>query len=378
LSVTRPYRTWADIDLRALVFNLKRIRSLVGGCEVIGVVKADAYGHGMFAVAQALAREGVKTFAVANIREAEIASKAVPKADVLILGPLLAEEYPELVSHPRWMCTISNGQEFQTLSKEATRQRKQVRVHLKLDTGMGRIGAFPQEMLKLFEKMDESRWIKAAGLFSHFSSADTDQDQSLSQLRLFENFIRELEKHGFPIPPLHIQNSAGTIRLSAQTISDCVRPGLSLYGVATPLHSWKKRFGNQPLRPVLSWKTRVALIRDVPGGTTISYGCTYRTRSRTKVAVLSAGYADGIFRKLSNRGRVLIAGKRCPILGRVTMDMIMVDVSKVKNAKWGDTAVLIGKSNNDEITADEFSQWAETNPYEVLCNISKRVPRILV
>lgn len=378
MSTSKPYRTWADIDLRALVFNLKRIRSLIGGCEVIGVVKADAYGHGLFGVAQSLARQGVNTFAVANLAEAQIASKAAPKADVLILGPLLAEEYAELVRHSRWMCTISNNQEFQTLSKEAARQKKRARVHLKLDTGMGRIGAFPQEMLKLFEKMDESRWTKVAGLFSHFSSADTDQNQSLSQLQIFKNFTRELEKQGFSLPPIHIQNSAGTIRFSAQDISDCVRPGLSLYGVATPFQSWKKRFGNQPLHPVLSWKTRVALIRDVPAGTTISYGCTYRTRTRTKIAVLSAGYADGIFRKLSNRGQVLIDGKRCPILGRVTMDMIMVDVSKVKKVKWGDTAVLIGKSKNDEITADEFAQWAETNPYEVLCNISKRVPRILV
>jgi alanine racemase len=378
MNSTRPYRSWADIDLHALTFNLKRIRSLAGRREVIGVIKADAYGHGLFGVAQALAQQGVRTFAVANLIEAQIASKAVAEADVLILGPLLAEEYAELVTHSRWTCTLSSEQEFQALEKEAASQRKKVRAHLKLDTGMGRIGALPNEMLKLYEKISDSRWVKIASLFSHLSSADSDHPESLAQLQKFQNFTRELEKRGFSIPPIHIQNSAGTLRLTALDIADYVRPGLSLYGVASPLSSWQKQFGKEPLHPVLSWKTRVALIRDIPAGTSISYDRTHRTRTRTKVAVLSAGYADGIFRKLSNRGQVLIGGKRCPILGRVTMDMIMVDISKVKNVKWGDTATLIGKNNGDGITAQEFAQWAETSPYEVLCNISKRVPRIIV
>lgn len=371
-------RTWVEINLQALIFNLKRIRSLAKNCEVIGVVKADAYGHGASAITQTLAQQGVKTLAVANITEARIISKAVPRADILILGPLLPEEFSELIKNPRWMCTISNKQEIQALKKASAHQKKSIRIHLKLDTGMGRAGALPHELLNLYKKTIESKNIMVAGLFSHFSSAGTNDDESTAQLKKLRLIIQELKKRGFAIPPIHIQNSSGTLRSDASEISDYIRPGLSLYGIGTPLSSWKKRFGKNPLIPVLSWKTRIVLIRDVPAGTPISYNCTYRTKVKTKIAVLSSGYADGVFRKLSNRGQVLIKGKRCPILGRVTMDMTMVDISKVKNVKWGDTAVLIGKSGQDEINAHEFSKWAETNPYEVLCNISKRVPRVLL
>jgi alanine racemase len=377
LSKTYPHRSWAEINLTALRFNLRRLSS-IHDKPVIGVVKANAYGHGLYAVAQSLVREGVKLLAVTNVTEAVTATQAAPKADVLILSPFLSEEIPMLVKDPRWITTLSDELEYKALEKEASRQRQRIRVHLKVDTGMGRLGGFPEQILELFQKVNKSPWIRVAGIFSHLASADIDQNESLAQMRRLRKFCYDAQLAGLTLPPVHFQNSAGTLRINASDLVTWVRPGLSLYGIPNPLASWKSKFGDEPLRPVLSWKARVALIREMPSGSNISYAHTYQTKRKTRVAVLSVGYADGVFRKLSNRGAVLIQGKRCPILGRVTMDMIMVDISKVSRVRWGDEVVLIGKSGKDEINAQEFSEWAETSPYEVLCNIGRRVVRIPV
>ncbi len=382
------FRCWTEINLNALTFNFRRIRSLRKNSPVIVVVKADAYGHGLFAVAQQLAGEGVQTMAVANLREADVASRAAPRADILLLSPLLPEEMEEVVRHPKWISTICHRTEYEKLEKAAARLKRKVRVHLKLDTGMGRLGDFAVGLFPLVQQVHSSRWLVLDGLYSHLASADTDPDESLRQLVTFEIFCRQVALAGIHVPKVHFENSAGSIFWGGdQRISDLdrgLRPGLALYGVPVPLDAWRKRFGSHPLRPVLSWRTRVALVREMPAGSTISYGNTFRARRRMRVAVLSAGYADGISRKLSNPcpppgrrgGEVLIHGKRRRILGRVTMDMVMVDVTRAPQTRWGDTATLIGKDGRDEITASEFAEWAETNPYEVLCNISKRVPRI--
>jgi alanine racemase len=375
MRASNSYRTWAEIDLKALTFNLKRIRSLHPKAKVVGVVKADAYGHGLYEVCRSLATEGVKIFAVANIMEAQIVSRGVPSASVILLSPVLPNEIPEVVRQRRWIPTISNSQELAFFEREAQRQKKTIRVQFKLDTGMGRIGCFEEELLPLFQKIKTSRHLKLDALISHLSSADGDQAESIRQVNRLNAFCQKLSKKGLSIPTLHFQNSAGTLRLSHPSAT-IVRPGISLYGIPDPLPVWRKRFGPQPLKPVLSWKASVALVRDMPAGSFVSYARTYRTKKRSRIAVLAVGYADGVFRKLSNRGQVLIHGKRCPIVGRVTMDMIMVDVTKLPKVKWGDVAVLIGKSGREEITTQEFADWAETNTYEVLTHISKRVPRI--
>ena len=367
-------RCWAEINLSHLAFNLRRFRSLVGrNCDVIGVVKADAYGHGLFAIAQRLAREGVKTLAVANITEAAIASRAAPRADILLLSPLLPAEISQLQT--RWIPTVSSLTEFYALKRSAQRSRTKLRVHVKLDTGMGRLGGFSDEILKVLQLIAESRWITATGLYSHFASADVDRAETLRQVGRLRAFCRHGRAKGITIPPLHFQNSAGAIHVDARGLATSIRPGLSLYGVPTPAAAWRRCFGPNALKPVLAWKTRVALVRNMPGGSTISYANTFRASKPMRVAVLAAGYADGLSRKLSNRGEVLIHGKRCKILGRVTMDMTMVDVTRVPRAKWNDEAVLIGKGAGDEITAHEMAKWSETNAYEILCNISRRVTR---
>lgn len=375
-SIVKSLRCWAEINLSVLTSNLKRIRSLLPpSCDVIAVVKSDAYGHGVFQITQALAQQKVRTFAVTNITEAEIVSRAAPRAEILLASPLLPDEMTEIIHHSRWIPTISNWKEFEMLQKIGTRHKKKIHIHLKLDTGMGRLGGFPEEILSLLKRANRSSWITPVGLYSHLASAPTHLSNSIQQMEKLHSFYKGAIQRGIWVPPIHIQNSAGTVRIRIPSWIRYVRPGLALYGVPTPPHAWQQHFGDHSLTPILSWKTRVVLIREVPAGTSISYGSTYRTRTRTRIAILSAGYADGIFRKLSNRGEVLIHGKRCPILGRVTMDMIIVDIKRMP-VRWGDPVTLIGKDGQEEISAHDVAQWAETIPYEVLCKISKRVPRI--
>ena len=371
-------RCWADIHLSALSFNLRRFRLLISkSTEIMGVVKADAYGHGLFTVARALAHQRIHLLAVANITEAAIASCAAPRADILLLSPLLPSEFSEIPRHPRWIPTLSNLAEARLLEHMAIRQRKKVSVHVKLDTGMGRLGEFPLETLKLLRFIENSLHLRATGLYSHLSSADSSARESLLQWKHFQSLSHCAEAVGYSIPPLHLQNSTGLLRIPATQELTAIRPGLALYGVTDRPDLWKKRFGKGALQGVLSWHTRIGLIRHFPRGATLSYDRTFKTRAPMRVAILCAGYADGISRKLSNRGKVLIHGHRCPIVGRVTMDMILADVTRVPSAKWGDTATLLGKNGSGEITAHEVAQWAETNSYEILCNISKRVPRIV-
>lgn len=376
------YRSWAEIDLDALAFNLRRVRSLRKGAKpVIPVVKADAYGHGLHAVTARLWREGIRIVAVANIQEAMGVSRAAPGMNVLLLSPLLPEEIEELPHHPRWLATLSSPSELKRLEQAAARQCRKITVHLELDTGMGRTGAFPKELLALLQRLQTSQHVKVGGLYSHLAAADTSRDESVRQLARFRQFGDRLRQSGYSLPPQHFENSAGSIVLPASSSRAPgsprgVRFGLALYGVPMPRSAWSRRFGPCPLKPVLTWKTRIGLLREMPAGTTISYGCTFRARRRMWIAVLCAGYADGISRKLSNRGAVLIRGQRCRILGRVTMDMVVVDVSRVAQVCWGDDAVLIGGDGAGKIPAAEFAEWAETIPYEVFCGISKRVPRI--
>lgn len=372
-----PYRTWAEIDLSALRYNLKQLRSLNPHAEVIGVIKADAYGHGMYEVARELARNEVITFAVANVAEAGIVVAAAPRSSVLILGPVLEEEIPSVIKDQRFIPTISSLDEVVQFDR-ACHQLKVCRsVHVKIDTGLGRIGCHPDEALAICEKIFHSKHLFLSGIFSHLSSADINRRETLRQYGKLEKVCETLIEHGYALPEIHIQNSSGCL-VSPGSWTSYTRPGISLYGVGAPASDWKRRLGKVPLKPVMHWKTRVVLIRDLPKGSTVSYAMTYRAKRKTKTAVLSVGYADGVFRKLSNRGEVLIQGKRCKILGRVTMDLTMVDITSLKNVRVGDEAVIIGKGGKDQITAEEFSNWAETNPYEVFCHVGRRVVRIPV
>jgi alanine racemase len=376
----RSLRTWAEINRSALRHNVRQIRLTNPGRELIGVIKANAYGHGLEETAGVLAREGVRIFAVATLDEALRALRCHRAAKALLLSPLLPEEMKTVVGNPRIIPVVSTRSEIHSLSSLAKRLRKRCQIHIKIDTGMGRLGAFPAEAFDLLDLSRKSApHLLVTGVLTHLSSADVSADFTARQCRIFELFCRQLASRGWKIPMIHFQNSAGSVRLSKNDVANAFRPGLALYGVPVPPALWTRelsKVGALPLRPVLTWKARIAIVRDFPKGATVSYGATWTTPKPSRIAVLAVGYADGVFRKLSNRGEVLIKGKRCPIVGRVTMDMVLVDVSRIPGAKAGDVAVLIGRDGRTEITASEFAEWAETSPYEVLCHIGSRVKRV--
>ena len=370
-------RCWAEVSLGAIRHNLLRIRSLLPrDCEVMGVVKANAYGHGLPAVSRALAAQGVRRFLVANIAEVEVLLQAVPRAKVLLAGPTIPGELDWAVRQRELAFALSSAAELQRIERAAKKAGVSTAIHLKVDTGMGRIGCRVEESREIFARVARSAHVRAEGIFSHMARAEADPDDCRKQLARLMRPVEELERRGGKVGAIHIQNSAAVVNLIPNDRLTHARPGIALYGLGEPRAVWRRRLGDRPLQPVLAWKARVALVREVPKGTTISYGGTFRAPRRMRVGVLPAGYADGISRKLSNCGEVLIQGRRCPILGRVTMDMTMVDLSRTPAARWGDEAVLIGKQGGDEITAGEVADRAGTISYEILCGISARVPRV--
>ena len=248
------------------------------------------------------------------------------------------------------------------MNKEATRVNRKAHVHLKLDTGMGRLGVHPADALALKQFIETSPHLALDGIYSHFASADADHVLTEKQWSLFKSFSD-------PNLTEHFANSAALLTRSDSHL-DIVRPGLALYGISTQDQHQEK------LKPILSWKARVTLVKDFPRGKTVSYGATYKTPRQMKIAVISVGYGDGYLRSLSNRGHVLINGTLCPILGRITMDQIMVDVTLVYGVKNGTEVTLIGKDKKDEILASDMAYWANTIPYEIWTHITPRVPRI--
>lgn len=363
------HRCWAEIDREALRHNLAAVRSQVGpNVRVMAVVKANAYGHGVGEVAQALA-DGVEMFGVANVSEAEELRSSVAGVPIFILGPALPEERERIVA-ARFIPTVSTIKEAQAFDALAGGQR--VAVHLKLDTGMGRIGIKESEAGAVTREIVALPRIEVAGLASHLPVADEDDAFTREQLARFHREVAELRKLGLDRPVVHVENSAGIIAYPAQA-GDMVRAGLMLYGSA-PLVEFQPR-----LRAVMTWKTRITLVRDMPAGHGISYGRTFITPKPMRIATLAVGYADGYQRHLSNRGaEVLIRGRRCPVLGRVTMDQILVDVTALPGVEAGEEAVLLGRQGEEEIFAAELAQKSGTIPWEIFTGVGRRVRRVPV
>jgi alanine racemase len=359
-SPTFPERTWVEIDRSALRHNLKAVRKLAGKAGIMAVVKANAYGHGLEEVVRVL-DGGVDVFAVASLGEAVQLRKVLKKAPILLLSASLPSEYGE-IARRGFIPTLSSSAEATLYARSAP---KGAPVHFKVDTGMGRLGALPIAAIPTLKAIIR-KGLTVHSISTHLSSADSDQKTTWRQLETFANLLDELH-HLAPKAAIHALNSAGTM-LHASEEGDLVRIGLALYGVS-PLPSFQKL-----LRPVLSWKARITFLNDIPKGHRISYGGTFTAPCAMKVAVLPAGYADGYPRQVSGKGaEIIIRGKRCPVIGRVTMDQIIVDVSKVRGARVGDEAVLVGKSGRQEVTATEVAAKADTIPWHLFCGITGRV-----
>lgn len=365
------HRCWVEIHLDAFERNLKRIQAaLPKGVSYIAVVKADAYGHGMPQIVRRLMQSGVDSFAVANTREAASIREMGAGWPILILGPVLPEEAPDLI-RDKLTATVSDHHEAQRLNALALSENTTLKVHLKIDTGMGRLGVWYEHALDLFTALKEMPGLMLEGIYTHFSSADSDPEFTEKQRQRFLQFLDTIELPKDCI--VHADNSAGLDSFTANQDFNAVRVGLLQFGIPPYPNS---ALGGAKVEPVLHLKARVGLIKTLPAGTSISYGQTYQLQDPTKVAVLTAGYADGLPYSLGNNGVVLIKEHRCPILGRVTMDQTIVDVSALPDLQVGDVAVFIGKSGSQHISATTFSEHAKTIPWDTLCSISKRVTRV--
>ncbi len=368
-----PLRCWAEIDLAALERNIALIQqSLPKGIQYVAVVKADAYGHGIHQSVARLMHSKVDLFAVANISEAAAIRELGPGWPILLLSPLLPDEDKYVVEYDL-IPTISTEDEanrFDQLGKDSS---KKMSVHMKVDTGMGRAGAWHTTAPTLYNTIGHSENLRLDGIYTHFSSSDSDIEYTKKQRNLFLELLETLEvssKNGLLI---HTDNSSGIESFNRDSPINAVRIGLLQYGVVPYKDSI---LSNVKTQNVFSFHTRVGLIKNLPDKTHISYGRTYTLKRDSTIAILTAGYADGIPRSCGNQGAVLINGQRCPILGNITMDQTIVDITDVGLVSVGDQAIIFGKQDNAEITIGEFSQWADTIPWEILTSISKRVQRI--
>jgi alanine racemase len=366
------YRCWVEIDLNALRDNVAALRRRIDPrTRLLGVVKADAYGHGLAQVAGTLMQAGVDAFGVANLTEA-LALRHVGGAGwpILLFGSALPFEVEKIVEQ-NITPTISTLEEARLFDAEARRQRQHVDVQVEVDTGMGRVGFWHETAVAQIREVAALPNLRLEGMYTHFPIADENVAETRRELDLFLGVAAQLRAAGVTVPLLHAANSAALLNLP-EAMLDMVRPGLLLYGIC-PAHEKLPEF-----HPVLSFKARIAFVKEVGAGRTISYGQTFTAPQPMQIATVAAGYADGFSRHLSNHAEVLVGGRRCRIIGRVTMDQIMVDVTGLPEVHSGDEMVFIGRQGDAEVTASEVADWAGTIAWEVLCGITKsaRVPRV--
>lgn len=363
--MTETHRCWAEIDRGALLHNTRLARERIGSAEMLAVVKANAYGHGMIGVAGTLANE-VQLFGVANLEEAIALRGAHLRQPIIILGPALPSEQPAIVER-EFIPSISAVEEAEAFDRIGP-----VSINFKVDTGMGRMGVPEQDSLAAFKKVSALPNVQVHSISTHMPVSNEDEAFTRDQLARFRDIV---EKFRTEVPgdyKAHVLQSAGTLAFN-KTPYEIVRAGIMLYGIS-PLPECQHL-----LKPAMTWKTRIALIRDMPAGHGISYGRTFITPRPMRVATLSAGYADGYPRHISNRDAAMIVrGKRCPLLGRVTMDLMVIDVSHLPEASVGDEVVLMGRQGDEEISATELAERAGTIHWEIVTRIGSRVRRVFL
>jgi alanine racemase len=358
--------TWAEVDLSALQWNFRQVRRLIGpAVKCMAVVKANAYGHGAVACSRALVRAGADVLGVATVEEGAELRAAGIKVPVVVLGITQPGEAQAILDQ-RLQITVTSWAQIGALLKLARVRNIRVSLHVKVDTGMGRIGVSAELAGELIHKIQKCPEARLTGVFTHFAHAGGDTQWVKLQMSRLRSVTQQLDSGVL----VHAANSAAVIQ-SPETHAHMVRPGLMLYGLY-PGPQLKNRV---QLKPILSWKTKIVELKKSAPGTGLSYGHTFVTRRTSRIATLPVGYADGFSRALSNRGRVLIRGQQCPVVGRVCMDMCLVDVTRVQRARVGDEAVLIGKQGQAELPAEDMAKQLHTITYEVACTIGARVPR---
>ena len=372
---------WAEIDLAAIAHNTRELRRITHpNAKLLVAVKADGYGHGALQVARTALANGADALGVARIEEGIALRRAGIREPILIFGYTDAARAEQLIAHDL-MPSLFSLDSARAMASAAVALSAQISVHIKIDTGMGRLG-LPCDALRLdgagraadeIMQMAQLKGLRFAGIFTHFATSD-DADKHYAQLQLarFRKILTQLKSAGLAIPLRHAANSGAIIDMP-ETHLDMVRAGISVYGLYPSDEMDRARID---LRPALTLKAKIVHLKRVPPGTKISYGCTYQTSTVADIATIPAGYADGFNRRLSNQGAALVGGQRVPIVGRVCMDLCMIDVSKVPKVKMGDEAVLIGHQGEAVITADEVAARLGTINYEVVSALTARVPRV--
>lgn len=365
---------WAEINLDALAHNVREIRRITHPkAQIMAVVKANGYGHGVVPVSRIALSNGANWLGVALLQEAVLLREKGINAPVVILGYTPDEDMEDVVAHDIGQTIFTWGGAL-AMAAAAKRLGKTARAHIKVDTGMGRLGFPPtEETVETIFRIAHLPGVEVEGIYTHFAAADeADKSFTEEQFSRFIWVIKQLAARGVYIRWKHCANSAALLDLQ-YTHLDLVRPGILLYGL---FPSAEVRRDAVRLVPVMSLKARVAFVKEVPAGTSISYGRTYVAREPKRIATIPLGYADGYSRLLSNKGEVLVKGKRAPVVGRVCMDQLMVDVTHIPDVAQGDEVVLLGRQGEEEITAEEIAERMGTISYEVVCMISERVPRI--
>ncbi len=374
--------TWAEINLKALEHNWAQLTKLAASnmahnAGIMPVIKADAYGHGMLQVAQSLSDSGCKFFGVSNVQEGIALREAGFKQRILLFESTLPDDAQAIVEHNLipTVCTLDLAHKLNDIAVSLNRE---VAIHIKVDTGMGRLGIDEGATLS-FVKEIQSKYqsLKLEGIYTHFPLADTDHDFTFAQMRRFRDIVFTLENNFITFNYVHAGNSMGLGNYKSE-LFNLARPGLMLYGLY-PSSELRTKID---LKPVMSVKSKIIFVKTIRKGQGISYGHTFKAKQETTIAVLPIGYSNGYLRSLSNQAFVLIHGVRCPLVGRVTMDQVIIDVSALALSgqlpQMGEEAVLIGHQRDQNISCDELALWADTISYEMVCSLGSRLPKVYI
>lgn len=363
------HRSWVEVDLSAIRANIRKFSELVGSdVDIMPEVKADAYGHGAVAVSRAAIDEGCSRVAVATVLEGEELRVAGINCPVHILGASLPEEIPLALENDLTL-SLHEMSIAELLSLEAFKQNKVAKVHLKIDTGMGRLGILPENIVECAEEIISLPQLEIEGVFMHFADA-SDEPYSFQQLAHFKDALKRLDDAGISVPLVHAAGSVGAV-LYRDSHFNMIRPGAGVYGYHSP--EWVGE--RLPLTPALSWRCVVIQVKEYPAGLSLGYNRTFTTHRPTKIAVLPVGYADGYLRDFSNHADVLINGERAPVVGMISMDYAMVDVTEIQNVEVGTRVTLIGEDGGDSITVEELARHADTIPYIITTCLGRRPGR---
>jgi alanine racemase len=367
------YRSWVEVDLDNFTHNLNEVRRLVGPrVKILQVVKADAYGHGAIEISHVALKSGAESLGVANADEGVQLRVGGIRAPIIILSPSTSQDIKEIIKY-NLTPSVSDLDFARKLQEKYHQAGMQARIHIEVDTGMGRGGTMIHQSLTLIQEIVKFPNVHIEGIFTHLAQSETTAAYNDSQWLLFEALLKELQEHNISIPLRHMANSGAILNYPAFHL-DMVRPGLMTYGI----HPSPETMTKAQLAPVMSFKTRVLLMKNFPPNSRIGYGSTFLTEKPTRIATIPVGYGDGYGLLLSNQGEALIRGKRAPVVGRISMDLCTLDVTHIPDVQIGDEVVLLGRQRKEEITADELALKARTISYEIMCALGKRAPRVFL